>query len=138
MDECKAGERLGKYLKSRNTTFDLGESAILSSIEIELFQYFQGQLKIFTTPLICVGSLFQKRVWENLLEIPYGQTRSYAEVARKLDKPTAYRAVAQANAANAIAIVIPCHRVINTGGAYGGYASGMEKKIWLLRHEGYI
>lgn len=98
----------------------------------ELTAYFSGKLTTFATPLHIIGTPFQKRVWQELQKIPYGETRSYQEIALALDKPTAYRAVAQANGANPLAIVIPCHRVIYKGGALGGYAGGLEQKRGLL------
>ncbi len=112
-----------------------GDTPPLRSIEQELQHYFAGQLRKFTTPLTLQGTSFQKRVWEELLKIPYGDTCSYATLAAAIDHPTAFRAVAQANGANRIAIVIPCHRVINTSGALGGYNSGIERKKWLLQRE---
>jgi len=82
------------------------------------------------------GTPFQVSVWNALLEIPLGATRSYADIARAIGRPEALRAVAQANGANPFAIVIPCHRVINTGGKPGGYGGGLPRKRWLLEHEG--
>lgn len=107
----------------------------IRSIESELDQYFEGVLRQVKTPLFFLGSPFQKRVWEELQKIPYGETRSYAEIAIALGKPSAFRAVANANGANQIAIVIPCHRVINTNGELGGYGGGIARKKWLLNHE---
>jgi AraC family transcriptional regulator of adaptative response/methylated-DNA-[protein]-cysteine methyltransferase len=112
-----------------------GETAPLRSIEQELRRYFSGQLRQFATSLTLQGTPFQKRVWEELQKIPYGETRSYAAIAATIGRPTAFRAVAQANGANRIAIVIPCHRVINSTGALGGYNSGIERKAWLLQKE---
>lgn len=107
----------------------------IRSIEIELQHYFNGQLKEFKTPLFLLGSPFQQSVWEALQKIPYGETRSYAALATILGKPSAYRAVANANGANQIALVIPCHRVINTDGQLGGYGGHVHRKAWLLKHE---
>lgn len=112
-----------------------GRSQPIETIEKELEQYFDGGLPEFKTPLALLGSDFQKNVWNELRKIPDGETRSYSEVAHALDKPTAYRAVAQANGANQIAIVIPCHRVINSNGELGGYGGGLNRKQWLLNHE---
>lgn len=108
---------------------------IILSIEQEMQQYFKGKLKVFKTPFICIGTPFQQRVWKELQKIPYGKTKSYADIAKAIGKPTAYRAVALANGANRIGVVIPCHRVINTGGGLGGYAGGVDKKQSLLRLE---
>lgn len=112
-----------------------GWTKIIASIEDELTQYFDGKLKEFKTPLCFFGSPFQKRVWEELKKIPFGETRSYADIATAIEKPTAFRAVAQANGANQLAIIIPCHRVINSNGELGGYAGGLTRKKWLIDHE---
>lgn len=109
-----------------------GSSSPILSIEQELNQYFEGKLKIFTTPLYPLGSPFQRRTWEALMRIPYGETRSYLEQAEAIGKPSAYRAVANANGANQIAIVIPCHRIIAHDGGLGGYGGGLHRKKWLL------
>jgi AraC family transcriptional regulator of adaptative response/methylated-DNA-[protein]-cysteine methyltransferase len=112
-----------------------GRTVITDLIERELQQYFVGTLQVFTTPIVFVGSPFQKLVWWELQRIPFGQTRSYKEMAIALCNPDAHRAVARANATNQFALVVPCHRVIATGGALGGYAAGIERKQWLLDHE---
>lgn len=113
-----------------------GTALSLISIEKELDQYFKGSLTEFKTPLCYFGTPFQRLAWEELQKIPFGQTRSYGEIARTLGKPTAFRAVARANSQNRLAVVIPCHRVINTNGQIAGYAGGVERKKWLLDHEG--
>jgi AraC family transcriptional regulator, regulatory protein of adaptative response / methylated-DNA-[protein]-cysteine methyltransferase len=107
----------------------------IRSIESELKSYFNGVLTKFKTPLLFFGSPFQKLVWDELIRIPYGQTRSYLEQAELIKKPTAYRAVANANGANQLAIVVPCHRIINSNGALGGYGGGITRKQWLIDHE---
>lgn len=112
-----------------------GVTHAISSIESELKQYFVGALRQFKTPLFLLGSPFQLHVWEELQKIPYGETRSYSDLAVALDKPSAFRAVATANGANQIAIVIPCHRVINLSGELGGYGGGLVRKKWLIHHE---
>lgn len=121
--------------KETLTTIFPGLTPPLISIEDEIKKYFKGTLKKFKTPLYSSGSLFQKEVWAELKKIPYGQTRSYYDIAVLLGKPTAYRAVANANGKNKFAIVIPCHRVINHSGALGGYGGGLERKEWLINHE---
>jgi AraC family transcriptional regulator, regulatory protein of adaptative response / methylated-DNA-[protein]-cysteine methyltransferase len=125
-------ERLKKKTKAAITP---GITPPIDSIKKELGHYFKGKLKEFKTPLFFQGTAFQKRVWEELKKIPFGETRSYSEVAVLIGKPTACRAVARANATNQIAIVIPCHRVINASGDLGGYNSGIKRKAWLLNHE---
>ena len=105
------------------------------SIGKELNSYFEGTLKEFKTPLYLLGSPFQKRAWNALIHIPYGETQSYLDQARAIENPSAYRAVANANGANQIAIVIPCHRIINSDGGLGGYGGGIARKKWLIEHE---
>lgn len=112
-----------------------GRSAAVQRMEAELRDYFAGRAVSFTPALERGGTPFQNAVWDALLSIPLGETRSYADVARAVGRPEAVRAVAQANGANPFAIVIPCHRVINTGGAPGGYGGGLPRKLWLLEHE---
>ena len=107
----------------------------ISLVENELNQYFEGKLKVFKTPLFFLGTPFQKRVWQELQKIPLGETRSYSDIAAAIGRPAAFRAVAQANGANQIAIIIPCHRVINANGEIGGYGGGLIRKKWLLNHE---
>ncbi len=112
-----------------------GRTKITDLIERELEQYFAGTLQVFTTPVVFVGSPFQKLVWWELQRIPFGKKRSYKEMAIALCNPDAHRAVARANATNQLALIVPCHRVVATGGALGGYAGGVERKQWLLDHE---
>jgi O-6-methylguanine DNA methyltransferase len=102
---------------------------------LELDAYFKGALKKFTVPLDLQGSDFQKKVWMELLTIPYGETRSYEQQTTRLGDLKAIRAVASANGKNRIAIVVPCHRVIGKNGSLTGYAGGLDKKLWLLDFE---
>lgn len=102
----------------------------------QLEQYVNGQLQAFDVPLdISTGTPFQKKVWEALLKIPYGQTISYAQLANLIGQPTAYRAVANANGKNPISLIIPCHRVIASNGELGGYTGGVAIKQQLLALE---
>lgn len=112
-----------------------GSTFPIHSIKKELNEYFEGKLHIFKTPIANLGSPFQKEVWEQLKKIPFGTTQSYQDLAISIGKPYAYRAVARANGANQLAIIIPCHRVINTNGELGGYGGGIVRKQWLLNHE---
>lgn len=112
-----------------------GRTKVIDSIEQELAAYFNGNLKEFKTPIHMLGSPFQKMVWQELINIPYGETRSYLEQAQAIGKPTAYRAVANSNGANQLAIIIPCHRIINNNGDLGGYGGGLQRKKWLIEHE---
>ena len=107
-------------------------NALLDRLRGELHEYFSGQRSDFSVPLAPAGTDFQKRVWAELQKIPHGQTISYEELARRIGKPTAQRAVAQANGANPICILIPCHRVISKNGGMGGYSAGLERKRFLL------
>ena len=101
----------------------------------ELEEYFQGKRKVFTVPCVSQGTDFQKRVWEALIQIPYGETRTYKEIAAAAGNPKASRAVGMANNRNPIPIIIPCHRVIGTNGILTGYAGGLKVKEYLLKLE---
>lgn len=103
-----------------------------TDVVTELKAYFLGQLEHFTCAMNLEGTAFQLRVWRALEEIPYGETRSYGEVAASIGQPTASRAVGMANARNPIAVIIPCHRVIGANGALTGYDGGLERKRVLL------
>jgi len=106
-------------------------------IKEELASYFNGSPTTFASlPLDPQGTPFQLRVWQELRQIPWGRTISYKELAARVGNPRACRAVGQANGANPIPLIIPCHRVIAADGSLGGYSSGLERKRWLLRHEG--
>ncbi|MCA9371643.1 methylated-DNA--[protein]-cysteine S-methyltransferase [Candidatus Woesebacteria bacterium] len=105
-------------------------------IQRELEEYFEGKRTVFSLALGPVGTPFQKKVWEYLLTIPYGQTRTYGQVARAIGRPKAARAVGMALNKNPIPIVVPCHRVVGSAGKLTGYAGGLDKKKWLLKHEG--
>jgi len=99
--------------------------------------YFECQLSaIDSLPVECIGTPFQKTVWRALREIPCGQTISYSELARRIGRPAAVRAVGLANGANPISVIVPCHRVIGANGTLTGYGGGLERKRWLLSHEG--
>lgn len=104
-------------------------------VAAQLGAYFAGELEEFDVPLELVGTDFQRRVWSGLLEIPYGTTISYGELARRIGNPKACRAVGLANGRNPVAIIVPCHRVIGAHGDLTGYGGGLERKTWLLRHE---
>ena len=112
-----------------------GRTAAIDLIEEELLSYFVGKLKIFKTPIHTLGSPFQKMVWQELINIPYGEIRSYLAQANAIGKPTSFRAVANANGANQLAIIIPCHRIINSNGELGGYGGGIARKQWLINME---
>ncbi len=107
----------------------------LRPYEEQLRAYFYGALREFTCDLDLEGTEFQKKCWQALLRIPYGQTCSYAEIARQIGHPNAFRAVGQSNHHNPIAIIVPCHRVITSGGTLGGYGGGLAVKEKLLSLE---
>jgi AraC family transcriptional regulator, regulatory protein of adaptative response / methylated-DNA-[protein]-cysteine methyltransferase len=121
--------------RRRGCTLAAGLNPVAARLTEELESYFGGALERFSTPLSPAGTEFQRRAWRALASIPYGETISYGEQARRIGRPTAVRAVAQANGANPIAIVLPCHRVIGGDGSLTGYGGGLERKRWLLAHE---
>ena len=110
--------------------------AAVSKLVTQLEEYFVGERTEFDVPLALAGTPFQKDVWMALAEIPYGKSVSYAELAGMVGRPTAFRAVGQANGANPIPIVLPCHRVLASGGKIGGYGGGLAMKRKLLELEG--
>ncbi|MBA3848620.1 MAG: bifunctional transcriptional activator/DNA repair enzyme protein Ada [Opitutus sp.] len=112
-----------------------GNNAALEAAAVQLARYFSGESLVFDLPIAPVGSDFQQRVWSELRRIPAGRTRSYLEMAQRVGVPKAARAIGRANGSNMIALVIPCHRVINRDGSLGGYAGGLWRKQRLLDHE---
>ena len=112
-----------------------GENKHIKTLQKELMEYFDGSRRDFSVPLHMIGTPFQKTVWDELIIIPYGKTRSYMQQSIALKNPKGVRAVASANGYNKIAIVVPCHRVIGSDGSLTGYAGGLERKKWLLDHE---
>ncbi len=124
--------RLKKYLKTETIT---GHSLHFETLSTQLAEYFKGERKDFDLPLLLPGTDFQKKVWDQLMTIPFGKTRSYAEQAIAIGNPKAVRAVAKANGDNRLAIIVPCHRVIGSDGKLTGYGGGLWRKEWLLAHE---
>jgi len=124
-----------KLRKKLNAAIVPGENAVLKNIAFEIKNYFDNKIFIFTTPIHLIGSIFQKKVWEALRNIPPGETRAYLDIAKSIFAPKAFRAVALANGANPLCIIVPCHRVINSNGKIGGYGGGIARKQWLLEHE---
>lgn len=112
------------------------ENPILREAERQLWEYFSGKRREFDLTLEFVGTEFQKQVWAALVTIPYGETRSYGDIARQIGNPTAVRAVGAANGRNPLSIIAPCHRVIGTNGKLTGFAGGLQTKAFLLRIEG--
>ena len=121
--------------KALHGQFIFQENEQTQLLRQELDLYFQGRLKVFATPLEMIGTAFQQQVWNALLTIPYGETRSYKEQAQQLGNPKAIRAVAAANGQNKVSILIPCHRVIGSDGKLTGYAGGLNRKQSLLALE---
>ncbi|MDB5535314.1 MAG: cysteine methyltransferase [Devosia sp.] len=112
------------------------EQPILIETERQLRAYFAGELQRFTVPLDFQGTLFQNSVWQALLSIPFGESRTYRQIAEQIGKPTAFRAVGAANGKNPISIIALCHRVLGSDGTLTGFAGGLEVKHFLLRLEG--
>ncbi|MCH9812273.1 methylated-DNA--[protein]-cysteine S-methyltransferase [bacterium] len=126
---------ISSLLRNKNATLVEKETIFSAQLKEELHQYFAGKLQTFKTPLHILGSPFQKEVWETLLKIPFGETKSYQDQAKLFGNEKAVRAIASANGKNRLAIIIPCHRVINKNGELGGYGGGIDRKRWLLHHE---
>jgi O-6-methylguanine DNA methyltransferase len=114
---------------------DFAVAALAAEAARQLDEYFSGRRRQFDLPLDLEGTEFQQRVWRSVSAIPYGQTRSYAQIAATIGSPKAVRAVGAANGANPVAIIVPCHRVIASGGGLGGYGGGLELKRRLLALE---
>lgn len=125
-------KRLQKRMKCVYVT---GDHKYHSQMQTELDEYFDGNRIEFDTPLIIEGTEFQEQVWNQLLEIEYGQTRSYDSIARSIKREGAQRAVGRANGDNRFTIVVPCHRVVRSDGSLCGYGGGLWRKKWLLEHE---
>lgn len=127
--------RMAQLKRDMAACIEPGRTQVIDMLEQELRDYFAGTLKEFKTPITFSGTPFQHIVWQALREIPYGQTRSYAEIAQAIGKPSASRAIGKANGLNPLWIIVPCHRVINANGTLGGYNGGVSRKQWLLDHE---
>lgn len=125
-------KRIQRILKAE---YEEGSSAIIETAKMQLDEYFQGKRKTFSISLLFAGTDFQKRVWQQLTLIPYGETYSYLQLAKTLGTPNSVRAVANANGANAISIFAACHRIIGSNGTLTGYAGGLDTKHFLLTLE---
>lgn len=115
--------------------FTKGTSAVIETAKAQLDEYFAGERREFDVPLMFAGTEFQKQVWSELLLIPHGRTTTYGELARRIGRPAAVRAIANAVGSNALSILVPCHRVIGTDGTLTGYAGGLPAKRHLLALE---
>lgn len=114
------------------------ESQVLHKAMEQVKAYFEGRLKVFDLPLDMAGTPFQQSVWQALLDIPFGRTASYQQIADAVGNPKAVRAVGAANGQNPVSIIVPCHRIIGKNGSLTGYGGGIWRKEWLLRHEGVL
>ena len=128
-------QRLQRIL---NTNYVEGSSDVIEKAKYQLDEYFLNKRREFDIPLLFAGTVFQKKVWNELLEIPYGKTISYGDLAQRIGMPNAVRAVANANAVNTISIIAPCHRVIGSDGSLTGYGGGLERKRFLLELEMHV
>lgn len=124
---------LAIHFADQTKTVNANEMTDLAKTQMQ--QYYQGELKEFDMPMQPEGTEFQKSVWRALTTVDYGKTCSYADIANKINKPKAVRAVGSANGKNPMTIVVPCHRIIGSNGSLTGYASGVDRKAWLLNHE---
>lgn len=127
-------EHRGKPAQGPDPSWRRDDTA-LRAVREQLALYFEGSLQEFNLPLRMPGTPFQQKVWEGLRAIPYGETISYAELARRVGHFGASRAVGSANGRNPIPIIVPCHRVIAADGTLGGFGGGLSRKQWLLEHE---
>jgi methylated-DNA-[protein]-cysteine S-methyltransferase len=125
----------GVWLNARGRPDTARAAGVLADAEEQLAAYFAGELTTFDLPIALTGTPFQCEVWNTLRHIPFGMTCSYAEIADRIGRPDAVRAVGAANGQNPIPIVIPCHRVIGKNGSLTGFGGGLKMKAWLLRHE---
>lgn len=113
----------------------LREDATFAALREQVDAYFAGDLRDFDLPLAPAGTAWQRAVWDALMDVPYGATLSYGELAARLGRPSACRAVGAANGRNPISVIVPCHRLVGSTGALTGYGGGLERKAWLLEHE---
>ena len=137
LDYADYEERMRTLLQRQYGEFHLREAADLNGFSNHIRAYLAGDIQcIDTIPVSTGGTDFQQQVWTALRTIPPGSVLSYGALAEKIGKPDAYRAVGMSNALNPIAIVVPCHRLVGVNGTLTGYAGGLERKRWLLQHEG--
>jgi methylated-DNA-[protein]-cysteine S-methyltransferase len=129
-ESCEAAERRLRRLLGPLAVDD--DEAMHERALQQLAEYFAGRRQAFDLPLAMLGTPFQQRVWQAVFSVPYGQTRSYGEIARVIGRPAAVRAVGAANGANPLPPIVPCHRLIGADGALTGYSAGLEMKAWLL------
>jgi methylated-DNA-[protein]-cysteine S-methyltransferase len=131
------GDRIAPEWRAASASADPA-AEILAEARRQLDAYFAGHLTAFTVPLAPSGTPFQQRVWMALRALPFGDTVSYGEIARRIGAPDAVRAVGAANGRNPLSIIVPCHRVIGSDGSLTGFGGGVDRKRWLLQHEGVL
>ena len=138
--EASEEERGERSLSHSSPSLPPGAHPLLDEVHRQLDAYFAGGLRCFDLPLDLDGTPFQRQVWQQLLSVGYGQTASYQDIAHAIDNPKAVRAVGAANGRNPVSIIVPCHRIIGSGGRpkLTGYGGGLWRKDWLLRHEGVL
>ncbi len=141
LDFADNDERVERLLRRRYGNFEITRKANVLNMQSRMDRYFSGDWKAFddlkSGQIAADGTVFQQRVWNSLKTIPVGEAISYRQLANAIKQPKAVRAVANANANNPLAIIIPCHRVIGKDGSLRGYAGGTGRKAWLLNHEGF-
>lgn len=131
--DCVHYIRIHEENEPQRDSFPLPEALAIAVVQLR--EYFAGKRRVFSFPFCAQGTTFQRNVWSALMDIPYGETRSYLDIAHNIAHPKGARAVGTANAKNPLWIVIPCHRVIASNGSLSGYAGGIWRKKWLLTHE---
>ncbi len=137
-DQASLQRQLARVERRLGEKAEPGENDHLKQLEVEIDEYFKGNRKVFEVSLVYPGTRFQQSVWQALLAIPYGETRTYRQLALQLSGALSARAVGSANGSNPIAIVIPCHRLINSQGGLSGYGGGLWRKQKLLELEGVL
>lgn len=136
LEVCASGSSITAISFVEHNDTEVVSNTLTNEACAQLSAYFEKRLSQFDLPLQATGTDFQHKVWKALMDIPYGSTASYADIAKLLQNPNAVRAVGMANGRNPIAIVVPCHRVIGSNNSLTGYAGGLERKQFLLKLEG--
>jgi len=121
-----------------HTPFEQVTNKAVLICAVQLNEYFAKSRTTFDVPLDTTGTVFQQSVWQALLTVPFGQSQTYGYIANQLNNPKAVRAVGAANGKNPISIIVPCHRIIGANAKLTGYAGGLDRKLWLLKHEGLM
>ncbi len=135
LEVCASNQGIKSIYFRDSRTHPASDNAHIEQAISQLTKYFQGNLDQFDLTLDADGTDFQRKVWNQLCKIPFGETCSYSDIAKNLNNEKAVRAVGAANGKNPISVVVPCHRVIGANGTLTGYAGGLERKAWLLRME---